>query len=423
MHAVDPQLILDEWQAAGAGAVRTSFASQQRAADRLAQETEAATQHWYDASWDEMQRVIAAAAQMQLKLPKMDERAHARDRVAHYLETKVAPFMVRKSELGLSERLRECRQEYRRGIMPNGKNILRWDRKAGLPLLCPDDAREEAMRLSRRIVPHLMEQLADGCVAHYAVLTMPNVAAGNLRKGMEQLQKRFYSLLRACKRRRDRPFPIVGAVSVMECPLGWRRDWHPHLNVIFITDGSFFDYAKFRQHWHYNCELRKLDGKRPAIERSFRELIKYSTRAVPEKSADHASKMRVGWNGEEIPPAPSMVEWTPQEFLEWWRAHRKFRRSRTYRSLYGIEKPPKCDFSLVRWVAIGRREWAFDGAFREASPLLEFIPGDNSTLDDMRRALKMAWSKLLGPPDLTTQLAGAVSAIKSHFGPVSLATD
>jgi hypothetical protein len=357
---------------------------------------------------------------MQLKLPKMDERAKARDRVAHFLETKVAPFMVRRSEQALSERLCECRQEYRRGITPAGKNILRWDRKAGLPLLCPDDAREEAMRLSRRIVPHLMQQLADGAQAHYGVLTWPNATPGQLRETMIKLNRRFYSIIRACKRR-DRPFPIVGAVAVMECPLGWRRDWHPHLNVIFVTDG-FFDYGEFRKRWHYNVDLRKLTGTREAIERSFRELIKYSTRAVPEKSADHASKMRVGWNGEEIPPAPSMIEWTPQEFLEWWRAHRRFRRSRTYRSLYGVAKPEKLDQSTVRWVAIGRREWAFDGAFRERSPLLEFIPGDKSTVIDVRRALKEAWSKLLGPPDLTSGLADAARAIKSHFGPVSLAT-
>lgn len=421
MAHVDPQLILDEWQAQGPGAVRVSFATQQRAADRLAQEAEVTTQHWYDARWDDIQRVVAAAGQMQLKLPKMNERAAARDRVAHYLETKVRPFMVRSSELGLSERLRECRQEYRRGVTPAGKNILRWDRKAGLPLLCPDDAREEAMRLSRRIVPHLMQQLADGAQAHYGVLTWPNATPGELRAEMIRMNKRFYSIIRACKRKRDRPFPIVGAVAVMECPLGWRRDWHPHLNVIFVTNG-FFDYGEFRKRWHYNVELRRLKGDRASIERSFRELIKYSTRAVPEKSADHASKMRVGWNGEEIPPAPSMVEWTPQEFLEWWRAHRKFRRSRTYRSLYGIAKPPKLDVSDVRWVAIGRREWAFDGEFRERSPLLEFIPGDNSTSIDARRALKMAWMKLLGPPDLTTQLAEAAAAIKSHFGPVSLAT-
>jgi hypothetical protein len=421
VHAVDPQLILNAWHAEGEGPLRISFAQQLRAAERQAQELEAQKQHWFETRWDDMQRVIAAAAQMQLKLPKMNERAHARDRVAHYLETKVAPFMIRRSEHELAERLRECRQEYRRGITPTGKNILRWDRKAGLPLLCPDDAREEAMRLSRRIVPHLMTQLENGCSAHYGVLTMPNASPGELRHAMKQLNKKFLSLIRSCKRK-DRPFPIVGAVAVMECPLGWRRDWHPHLNVIFVTDG-FFDYGAFRERWHWNCELKKLSGERDSIERSFRELIKYSCRAVPEKSEDHAAKMRIAWNGEEIPPAPSMIEWTPQEFLEWWRAHRGFRRSRTYRSLYGLAKPAKVDVSQVRWVAVGAREYAADGAFVERSPLLEFIPGDKSTAEDIRKSLKAAWSKLLGPPDHESVLRDALRTIKTHFGPISLATE
>lgn len=336
MHTADPQLILDQWATEGQGALRLSIAKQQSIADRLAEERAAESQHWLDTTFDDMQRVAAAAAQMKLKLPKMNERAHARDRVAQYLKRVVTPHMWRRSHYDLADRLLDARQSYRRGMMPDGKIVLRWDRKAGIPLLCPDDAREEAMRLSRRIVPHLVEQLRDGHEAHYAVLTWPNAQPGTLREVQDAIWKKFNSLMRACKRS-DGPFPIVGAVAVMESPLGAQRDWHPHLNVIFVTQG-FFDYKAFRVRWHWNCEIGKLQGTREAVERSFRELIKYSCRAVPEKSDDHAARVRLDRDGNELPPAPAMVDWTPREFLEWWESHRRRRRTRTYRSLYGLDR-------------------------------------------------------------------------------------
>jgi hypothetical protein len=50
----------------------------ERAAEQLARERAAESRHFLDTTFGDMQRVIAAAAQMQLKLPKMSERAFAR---------------------------------------------------------------------------------------------------------------------------------------------------------------------------------------------------------------------------------------------------------------------------------------------------------------------------------------------------------
>lgn len=419
MRAANAQLILDQWSAEGAGPIRLPLSRQQQIAEQLAEERAAESQHFLDVTFDDMERVAAAAAQMKLKLPKMSERAHARDRVAEYLKRVVTPLMWKRSHFELADRLLDARQSYRRGLMPDGKIIFRWDRKAGLPLLCPDDAREEAMRLSRRIVPHLMAQLRDGCEAHTCVLTWENAPPGQLREVQAAIWRKFNSMMRACKRS-DAPFPIVGAVAVMESPLGAHRDWHPHLNVIFVTNG-FLDYGKLRERWHRNLEISKLHGTRESLERSFRELIKYSCRAVPEKSDDHARRVRLDRNGNELPPAPAMIEWTAREFLEWWEAHRRRRRTRTYRSLYGVPKPTKLDVSFATWVAIGTRH---EHGYVERCALLGSIPGDKSTTattENIRQRLKEAWLRLLGPPDHLVRVRQALETIKKHYGTVSLA--
>lgn len=424
MYAANPQPFLDQWAAEGPGELRLSIAKQTSVAQRLAEERAAESQHWLNESIADMERVAAAAAQMTLKLPKMDERMYARDRVAKYLKEVVTPHMWRRSHYELADRLLDARHSYVRLLTPEGKTIMRWDRKAGLPLLCPDDAREEAMRLSRRIVPNLLPQLEAGCEVHYGVLTWPNAQPGTLREVQDAIWKKFNSIMRACKRR-DAPFPIVGNAAVMESPLGVHRDWHPHLNVLFVTN-RYFDYKKFRARWFHNCELRKVEGTRAEVERSFRELIKYSCRAVPEKSEAHAARhVRFDRDGKPLPPPPAMIEWTPREWLEWWESHRRRRRTRTYRSLYGLPKPPKPDYSKARPVAIGTRQW-IDGRERwvERSALLaplEFIPGDKSTTPNVIDRFKRAFEHLLGPPIDRNRLRDAVRTINEAIEPVCAA--
>lgn len=338
---------------------------------------------------DHLDAIVAAATQLELALPAMDERARVRLEVAEYIERVVWPICTERTIAQLPERLRHARQGFAFGVRPrDGKTLIRWDTKAGLPLLCPDDAREEAMRLQRRVIPRIMEELGKGRSVHYAVLTQPNCARGELAKGMLSLQKRFVSLMRACKRK-NRPFPITGSVCVMESPLGWRRDWHPHLNVILVCNG-FLDYGKLRERWHWNAEFRRLQGDEAHIRASLRELIKYGVRSVPEKSHDKAERL-AETDARDPYIAPAMTEWEALEFLEWWRAHRRFRRTRTYGCLYGLDDPEPEDQTGFLMTTAAR----FDGAhFVVRTPLLESIPGDKSTTPDPRKR----WEKFFRPP-------------------------
>lgn len=378
---------------------------------------------------DHLDKIAAAATQLKLALPAMDERARVRIEVADYIERVVWQVCTEHTIACLPERLRHARQNFSYGVRPrDGKTIIRWDVKAGLPLLCPDDAREEAMRLQRRLVPALMAELARGRSLHTAVLTIPNCAPGELHKTMRKLQRRFVALMRACKRK-NRPFPIISAVTIMESPLGWRRDWHPHLNVILVCDG-FLDYGKLREWWHWDAHFSRLRGSETQLRAALREIVKYSVRSVPEKSyekaqvharakadsrrntggrAHHSRGGQVGAGLAEAqardPPshggelreeadrgiAPALTEWTALEFLEWWRAHRKFRRTRTYGGLYGLDDPEPEDMDGFIMCTAAR----FDGAhFVARTPLLESIPGDKSTTPDPVKR----WEKFFRPP-------------------------
>lgn len=337
---------------------------------------------------DHLERIAAAAAQLELELPPMDERARVRRAVAEYLERVVSPVAGSRSIAKLPERLRLARRSGRFYVRPeDGKTMIRWDDKAGLPLLCPDDAREESMRLQRRLVEEFASLYRRGRSLHTAVLTVPNSAPGDLRRGMRALWRRFSSLMRACKRK-NRPFPIVGALAVMESPLGGRRDWHPHLNVIFVCDG-YLDYARLRARWFHNAHFARLQGSEPKIRAALREIVKYSVRSVPEKSCAKAKAA----DADGRPPAPPLIEWTAVEFLEWWHAHRKFRRTRTYGCLYGVDEPEREDMS--GFVAVGAVRLC-GGRYVMRAPLLESIPGDKSTTPDPVQRFN-AW--LRPPPE------------------------
>jgi hypothetical protein len=466
---VDPQTILDDWQHATQGELIAAEPRYVQAArDQLAAERQIEGQHWLDATMNDVDHIIAAASQMELALPKMSRRMLARERFAKFWHDVVAHHACNLKEATLHKVLQRSRREARVGVYPDGKIMLQWDEKAGLPLYDPDDAREEAMRLSRRMVPRLMELLKrPGYRAYYLCATAPNSPRGELEHGMRAMYRRWLSLMRSCKRA-SRPFPIVGAVAVMESPLGRHRDWHPHLNIIVVCDG-WLDYKALRARWHWNMEMRELDGHQSTIERAFREIIKYACRTVSEKSLAKSQSDDPGagrdWVPRAIAPgaapdhggpgdgpaadevsaregagvrpgaarpvdpaqreapnsqtgqAPAMEEWSAVEVLEYHRAHRGFRRSRSYRELFGLPKPAPRDRSGVRYQ--GRLSW--DGrAFAATFTLLESIPGDKSTPENIRAAIKAAWCKLLGPPGQVERALQVAKVINQHYGPVSL---
>jgi len=320
---------------------------------------------------------LEANQQLELDLPGYSKNHAIRQRMAEVITERAVP-VARERQYGIrylsrcSEQLQQARWSGAVGYsLSKGKNIVFWDTKAGLSRLCPDDAREEAQRLSKKVLGPLEDAQADGRSLHYAVLTRPNAAAGGLRKEMGGI----------CKTFRDRilksgDFPeIEGALCVLEAPLGSSRDWNVHLNVIFVVKG-FFDYEKLRRKWHWNLDIRKLAQGPGVVKGALTELIKYAVAATVAKSAEKAAGASPSGGKEERSPPPPMLEWTGAELFEWLMAMRGFRRTRTYGCLYRLKRPEADDLGQIVW--LGRIDHQ-GGRYRLSSALLDSIPEDKSS--------------------------------------------
>lgn len=303
------------------------------------------------------------------------------------------------------DRLRGARKSGALGFnLKTGKYVRFWDTKAGLSRYCPDDAREEAMRINRKYLPALAAAQSAGSNLYYGVLTSPNAAAGGLRTEMARLFKRFRKLTKAKWPDGSLRFPeIQGALVVQEAPLGRMRDWNVHLNVVFVVDG-YLDYGKLRSWWHWDLHIEKLPEGENAIRGALTELIKYAVAATVAKSADKAAA------GEAH--APPMLEWTGSELLEWMRAMRGFRRTRSYGVLFGVKKPEREEVGNIVWLGTFTSRGGGRG-FDVYSALLRSIPEDKSSgLSPAQRW--MALIRALAPGGLAG--AGTLGeSIPSHF--------
>jgi hypothetical protein len=317
--------------------------------------------------------------QLELELTGYTRREAIRRALADKLEREVLPIAGDKWLDGIPERLRTARQGGKLGLrLKDGKRVFCWDEKAGLARLCPDDAREEAMRLRRRVMPTAQKLRDEGHRFLYCVLTIPNSAAGELRKGMAEAFDRLKGLLAAKNKHGEKKFPqIRGALAVLEAPLGQSRDWNVHLNVILPVKG-FLDFGELRQHWHWHLGGCKWIPDAPgAFEAAMAELIKYPVAAMVEKSAEHADQAKS--------LAPPMLDWRPGELVEWLRAMRGFRRTRAYGALYGAKAPEAEDMGPVVW--IGRISFR-GGRYVADLPLLRSIPEDKSGAADRFEAFR-----------------------------------
>lgn len=330
----------------------------------------------------------AAEEQLELDLPGYSERAAIRQALADKIETELAGAPERWIA-EIPGKLRLARQSGQWGIrLETGKPIVYWDSKAGLSRLCPDDAREESMRLRRRVQPALEELQAKGHRITYAVFTMPNSPVGELREGMVAIFERFKRLLKGGD------FPqIAGALCVLEAPLGRSRDWNVHLNVIFAHSG-FVDWGRLRRAWHWDVEFRLLPKAPGAIGSALAELIKYAVAATVAKSAEHRD------DGRSV--APPMLEWRAGELGEWLRAFHGFRRTRAYGALYGLEAPEPEPVGPVAWLGSVSLQ---GGRYRVRSALVDSIPEDKSTPRGRRSVLE-ALLRTLAPGGLRG--AGAI---------------
>ena len=338
---------------------------------------------------------LEAQEQLELELPGYSKHHHIRQALAKALEERVLPLCAGKWVHNYIDRLRRARWSGAYGYsVTKGKAVMFWDDKAGLSRLCPDDAREESQRLIRKVLDPLetlqsgtpSAQGADGHALHYVVLTTPNAASGSLRREMLAIMRRFrHSILRAKHNDGSLVFPeIKGALCVLEAPLGSSRDWNVHLNVILVVKG-FLDYEKLRRIWHWDLKAQKLAHGPGVVRGALTELIKYAVAATVAKSAEHAEERERRMSlaeycetkcgpASERPPPPPMLDWTGSELLEWLRAMRGFRRTRTYGCLFRLKKPKAEPIGQVVW--LGRVDYR-SGRYRLSSTLLNSIPEDN----------------------------------------------
>ncbi len=288
-------------------------------------------------------------ASFEAELGDMNARREAEHALADYIESISEEFS------NIVARLRGCRMSGFVGRKPDGDFFVAFDEKCSLVRLCPDEARAETMRVVRKYVPAIRRWVSRkrGRRVYSAVFTIPNARPGELEAAKLRLFELFKDLLRyqydACplirgpsgfertRRRRLAAFPqICGALVVQEDPLSASDDFNVHLNVFLLTDG-WLDYREVRELWRYNLHIEQIDSKN--LIRSVLELVKYATQIVPTKSAEKRAR--------HSSDAPAMTEWPPERWVEWWKAQKGFRRTRSYGCLYALDEMRWNDMPLV----------------------------------------------------------------------------
>jgi hypothetical protein len=338
--------------------------------------------------------------QMELDLSGPNFRAAVRKRMAERfrgLHARTGVDRYRK----LAERLDGARKRGARYFNHKHQKFrTEWEFKAGLNLYCPDDARDNAKRLDKRYRPALLAAHKAGFRLQYCVLTTPSCAPGQLKR-MQRMQ--FRRLRRRILKKRypdgSLVFPeIKGALVVQESPLGWNRDWHAHLNVLFVVE-DYLHFGKLRSHWGDHLHIDPPLGQglktdadiEKCIGSALREIIKYAVTAVSAKS-----EVKAYGKSEDRPAPPGMTEWTDAELLEYDASNVGHHRTRTYGCLRGVPKPPKEDRGQETF--LGWREWHAAG-YRDDLPLLKSILGKIST-GDQRGDLQKILLRSLAPGGL-----------------------
>lgn len=309
-------------------------------------------------------------AQLETKADMWLDHARVRKAVADYLEHTVFPYDRNPEYLRLAFKLRDARPMAFWGVDPfddADTPAVQWTNRAGLVKLCPDDAREDQQRATNLYADRLTELGDDGNLIRFAVFTMPNAAQWHLAACIDAAFRRFRNEIvygrtdgRVARRIGDpaRRFPnLLGAWACLETPLSarhaWDRPnaWNVHLNVLCVfrpderNPKGWPDYAKFAEAWGARIHWQEVQaGSGDATRAAIRELIKYPLKAVSLKTLEKASSGNTR--------APPMIEWPPEYFVEWWRAHKGLRRLRAWGTLYanGWPRPPPRNLDQVDWI-------------------------------------------------------------------------
>jgi len=300
--------------------------------------------------------------------------------LARYIQDKIIPHAFWHEKMHeLHNKICTCRVSGSHGIeIREGKKInavRAWDHKCGQAKLCPDESRLEGQRLAERYLPEVGSfALKTGNRIFYAVLTMPNYAPGALLEGKKEIYKKWTSLLLRIKRSKNKPLSdpfrrlnaIKGALVVQEDPLSAKLDWNVHLNIMLLVHGNF-DFEDLRNAWGYNLEIRHI--KAVDLAKSFLEICKYQVKAIAEKSSDGHSE------------APGMMQWDSALWLEWWRANKGFRRTRSYGCIFNLPEVIEPEVE-VETIWLGRMRFDHDQyevtVFESALKHVDLIQGDKS---------------------------------------------
>lgn len=331
-------------------------------------------------------------------------------KTADYIVSEVAPsgFMDGGEAIKIAEKMYNCRNSGVLGFdLNNGRKVVRWKDKCGLVKLCPDEARAEQKRLSRRYAPAVefwLDEKPTRRQFQYAVFEPANVAFGDLKEGIRAAYHELRLMLR-----HESMQAVKGCFTALECPMSKDgKSWNVHINCMFLVDGHF-DWkqirAEYGQRIHFKSTQAMIQATTKYLERraektgepvnmsrtqvllaAFREIIKYSSKHVSDKSEGGKTD------------APAITDWPAEQFVEWYAAHRGLRRCRSYGVLYGIEEPerePLC----IQW--IGSMDYNSKNGYEFAinrRPSIISLQGDKSTGKNHKNSRQMRLSSQ-PPPD------------------------
>lgn len=269
------------------------------------------------------------------------DRHMIRQRLAGYLEENIAGNQLREYQYAdVVHKLRTARNTGVVGIDPlSGRHITAWDDKVNCVRLCPDEAREETQRLTRKYAPEIFRLLEANprWRLFYAVYTQANIDEGSLKEGKRNQYKKFSNFHRSTWAKQR----IKGSFVIQEDPLAIdSKSWNVHLNVIHVVEGDF-SYKELRHQWGNNVEVRQIKGTPEHISQAFLEVVKYAAKHIGEKSEDGKHTKALG-----------MTSWDFDQWHEWFVAGKGFRRSRSYGCLYRFDGIPDKGVALedVLWV-------------------------------------------------------------------------
>ena len=186
-------------------------------------------------------------------------------KTAQYLIDKVAPAGVMANAIVLAEKLLNCRNSGVLGFdVNNGRKVVKWKDKCGLVKLCPDEARAEQKRLSRRYAPAVEFWLNEKTRRqfNYAVFAPMNVEFGNLKQGIKAGFDELKNLLRHKSMQ-----AVKGCFVAMECPMAKDgKSWNLHFNCLFLVDGDF-DYKQVRKEYGHHIHFKDTRAMQEATRR------------------------------------------------------------------------------------------------------------------------------------------------------------